>query len=475
MSVAITDALVWYVNNAASTGGDGRSASPFNGLGPLQGASDPDGPGDTILVHTGNANYTGGIALESNQKLTGQGVALEVNGNTLVNAGSRPVIANSSGNGITLASGNAVRGLNVGNTSGSGSSFGTLTVSDVSINSSGQALNLSTGTLSGSFDGVSSSGGTNNVLLSGVGTSGTFALGSGTLSDATSDAFKISGGNGSFSYSGIISNTITLAVNIENKTGGTVTLSGDINPTTAGKGISVSGNSGGSTITFSGANKKINTGTGTGVNLSNNTGATIGFTNCGLDIDATSGAGFSVTGGGTVTVQTGTNPNTIDTTTGTTLNVSDTNIGSNGLTFRSISANGAPNGIVLNTTGTTAGTHGGLTVTGTGTTDGSGGAIQNITNRGGSFISTRDISLSNMTFTNVGTVNGADPTNPTGTWGGLQSGTNTACNAGLHADAVTNLTLTNVDLSGGLQQGINGNNLTNFNFSNSNVTGFDHR
>ena len=31
-----------------------------------------------------------------------------------------------------------------------------------------------------------------------------------------------------------------------------------------------------------------------------------------------------------------------------------------------------------------------------------------------------------MTFTNVGTVNGADPTNPTGTCGGLQSGTNTA-------------------------------------------------
>jgi len=339
----------------------------------------------------------------------------------------------------------------VGNTSGSGisgSSFGTLTVSDVSINSSGQALNLSTGTLSGSFDGVSSSGGTNNVLLAGVGTSGTFALGSGTLSDATSDAFKISGGNGSFSYSGTISNTITLAVNIENKTGGTVTLSGDINPTTAGKGISVSGNSGGSTITFSGANKKINTGTGTGVNLSNNTGATIGFTNGGLDIDATSGAGFSATGGGTVTVQTGTNPNTIDTTTGTTLNVSATNIGSNGLTFRRISANGAPNGIVLNATGTTAGTYGGLTVTGTGTTDGSGGTIQNITNRGGSFISARDTSLSNMTFTNVGTVKGADPTNPTGTCGGLQSGTNTACNAGLHADAVTNLTLTNVDLSG---------------------------
>jgi hypothetical protein len=72
-----------------------------------------------------------------------------------------------------------------------------------------------------------------------------------------------------------------------------------------------------------------------------------------------SGAGFSATGGGTVTVQTGTNANTIDTTTGTALNVANTTIGSNGLTFRSIAANGAANGIVLNGTGSN-----GLTVTG---------------------------------------------------------------------------------------------------------------
>ena len=53
----------------------------------------------------------------------------------------------------------------------------------------------------------------------------------------------------------------------------------------------------------------------------------------------------------------GTN-NTIDTTTGTALNVTNTDIGASGLTFQSISANGAPNGIVLNNTGAS----GGLTV-----------------------------------------------------------------------------------------------------------------
>ena len=44
--------------------------------------------------------------------------------------------------------------------------------------------------------------------------------------------------------------------------------------------------------------------------------------------------------------------------------MANTTIGASGLTFRSISANGGANGIVLNNTGTTAG----LTVTGNGGT-----------------------------------------------------------------------------------------------------------
>ena len=53
--------------------------------------------------------------------------------------------------------------------------------------------------------------------------------------------------------------------------------------------------------------------------------------------------------------------NILATTTGTALNVANTTIGGEDLTFQSISANGAANGIVLNTTGAL----GGLTVTGT--------------------------------------------------------------------------------------------------------------
>ena len=110
--------------------------------------------------------------------------------------------------------------------------------------------------------------------------------------------------------------------------------------------------------------------------------------------------------------------------------------------------------------------------------DGSGGTIQNISGRGASFISANNISLSNMTFTLVGTTNGADPNVATSGCGDLVSGNNLSCNAGIHVQTVTGATFTNVDMnnnSGGNssgQIGINGDNVTNFVLSNSNVLNF---
>jgi hypothetical protein len=124
--------------------------------------------------------------------------------------------------------------------------------------------------------------------------------------------------------------------------------------------------------------------------------------------------------------------NTLTTTTGTALNVNGPDIGVGGLVFTSISANGAPNGIVLQDTGTTAG----LTVSGNGTA-GSGGTIQNITNRGASFINAVDIDLDGVNFSNAGTVNGADPTVATSGCGDLDAGNNLSCNAAVHVVNVT--------------------------------------
>src|SRR5207253_1315897 len=71
------------------------------------------------------------------------------------------------------------------------------------------------------------------------------------------------------------------------------------------------------------------------------------------------------------------------------------NIAASGLSFQSISANGATDGIVLNATGAS----GGLTVTGTGSA-GTGGTVQNSTDSGVLATTTKNLILSSMNITN---------------------------------------------------------------------------
>lgn len=202
--------------------------------------------------------------------------------------------------------------------------------------------------------------------------------------------------NGIVSFGANVTNTAGRAISIQNRTGGTVDLTGAISDT-GGTGILVNGNTGG-TITFSNQAKNVNTGANPAVTLTSNGGAAINFTNGGLNIDTTSGAGFTATGGGTISVTAGTNFNTVDSTTGTALNVTNTIIGAGNLNFRSVSANGAANGIILNATGAT----GGLRISGSGSVaqggDNSGGTIQNTTGDGISLNNTANVSLNNMNF-----------------------------------------------------------------------------
>ncbi|HET6232838.1 MAG TPA: invasin domain 3-containing protein [Longimicrobiaceae bacterium] len=406
-------APVWFVKSDAATNGDGRYDAPFNNLSSAFAAATKPAANQVIFLHSSGTSYTGGVTLLAGQKLIGGGAAGALFENVAgvtwpADAATQPTIGGASPTvlgGLTLGSGNTLRGFNMGGSGTlTGSSFGTLTISELGINTTGQALSLTTGTLAGSFAQVRSTGGTNNVFLSNVATSSLVTLGtaSDALSGATADAVVVSGGNGSFTFPAPITNTATLAVNVSGKTGGAVTFSNDINPTTAAKGISVtSNNSGTNTITFSGANQKISSGAAAGVNLTNNTGATISFTGGNLVIASTTGNGFNATGGGTVIVDGATDNSTISSTGGIALNVVSTTIGSGGLNFKSISATGGSNGIVLSATGTTAG----LTVAGDGSTAGSGGSITNATGGDGATAGNgvylngaRNVSLNWMAF-----------------------------------------------------------------------------
>jgi hypothetical protein len=266
-----------------------------------------------------------------------------------------------------------------------------------------------------------------------------------TITNPSGIAYREDTSTSNVTYNGTITktNNANHAVDINAKTGGTTAF----NRPTGGQ------------ITAT-------TTTANAIDLTN-TGGTVTFTG-GLAITTTTGVGLNATGAGATVNATQNNTtilNTISSGTGTGLNVVNTSIGASGLTFRSIAASGGANGIILNNTGTTAGTHGGLTVTGTATTDGSGGIIQNTTGRGASFITARSVSLSNMTFTNAGTTD-LDATNA-----GLSTGDNLDTNAAIHLVTVPGSTaLTNVDITGGAEQGINGNTVANFSLVNSTIT-----
>ena len=438
--------VVWFINASAGAG-DGRRGTPFNTVANFNSTA-VDQTEDIIFVSNG-AYSSAPITLLNNQKLIGEGASgtfssatgltLPADADALPSVGgTAPAISNSGSTLLTLASGNTLNGVAFGNSSTaiSGSSFGTLTVSNTSINTNGTALSLSTGTVNGTFSSVSSSGGTNNITLTTV--AGTFTINGGSLSGATGTSFNISGGTGTVTYNGSITKSnANNAVNIGSKTGGTVTFNGTIMASTT---------------------------TTNSVNISNNTGAVINFSGNNLSLTTTSGICFNATGGGTVNV-TGTG-NIISSTTGTALNVANTTIGASGLIFQSISSNGAVSGIVLNNTGSS----GGLTVTGNGgsCTAGSptctGGTIAGSTDIGIKLTSTTNPSFTRMRInssTNFG-LNGSSVTGMT---------IDACVFDGIHGNAVdegalfvTNWlgsgSITNSEILGGFNDNVRVNNTT---------------
>jgi CSLREA domain-containing protein len=196
--------MVWYVDNSLGANGNGTSPSPYNTLAGVR-APDSDGPGDTIFLHSGSGSYAGGIPLETNQRLIGQGVALVVNSTTLVSASTRPVVGNTSGAGIDLASGNTIRGLDVNAESGIvGSGFGNLNIDEVSVTAtSGVGVDLANGAPAVTLDSVSAANSpTAGIVLS-----------------STSGSFSITGNGAPAPAGGIISNAAVDGISLSSAAG----------------------------------------------------------------------------------------------------------------------------------------------------------------------------------------------------------------------------------------------------------------
>ncbi|MBV8685514.1 MAG: tandem-95 repeat protein [Alphaproteobacteria bacterium] len=408
--VGVGPQTVWFIDNSAvGSANTGTAADPFTSIAAFNAAQGTlGGPQPGHTVHLLAGTGTG-IYAEAD------GINL-LNGQILVGDSTgavRPTIEATAGDGINVAQNNVISGIDIGNTSGadiadSGGSVGTLTISDVGTSGTGQIIDVD-------------QGGTLNVTLNGA-----ESLGS------AGGAIDLAGVGGSF--------TVT----------GATTITG----TQSGGGIDITGTS--LAVSLEGGGT-VSTGAATGINFVGNSGSLA--LDGGFDIVTTSGAGLNATGGGTVTV---TGPgSSVTSTTGTAVTISGTAIGAAGVTLESVSVNGATNGIVLANTGS----GGGFAVTGIGTADGSGGSILNTTGRGISVTNAHDISLANMVLTNAGSVD-LDPTN-----GGLAVGDNLDTNAAIHLATVTNVLLDNIDITGGAEQAINGNNVTNFALLNSTITG----
>jgi trimeric autotransporter adhesin len=159
-TVTITlSGMLWFVDKAATSNGDGSLASPFQdwanfGTANTGGSGKPDN-NHTVFIYSNTNPYAGAVTLRTGQKVLGQGatttlvsfagLSLPTYSKTLpTTSGTNPNLT-SSGTTITLGTGNTLRGFNMGNstTDISGSSFGTLTASEMALNGNGQALNLS--------------------------------------------------------------------------------------------------------------------------------------------------------------------------------------------------------------------------------------------------------------------------------------------------------------------------------------------
>jgi len=400
---------------------------------------------------------------------------------------------------------------------------GNLTINEVNIvNTTGGGFKVGNGgALTVAFGTLSSTGGLNGISLNT--STGTFTASAGTITNPTGTGVEIINGTVTFTYGGAISVNTGLAVDIDNHDANNATFSGNITSTGMGirvqncgggtktfSGASKSLNTGvnaavnlvsnaGATIDFTGGGLVITTTTGAGFTATvggtvNVTGATntitksgngnaLNIANVNAGVSAITFNSINVTGG------TGTAVN-INTSTGTknlgdvdvaragggtgifasaagTLNTTDGTINSGnqvaiditnavlGVVLTSVSANGVSTmGIdVMTTTGS-------FTVNGTGTTNASGGTIQNITNRGASFINATNITLRNMAFNNANTADAGTCTYASAI----------GCNGALYMDGVTTVVLNNVDVTGTEEQGLNGNNITGLTVTNCTFT-----
>lgn len=229
--VIVVSNMLWFVDNSSGAAtSDGRLNTPFKTLADFN--SNSAIAGDVIYIEATGTDYSGGITLQDNERLFGEGhtggtnledvlnFTLATHSVMLPNINStRPVL---TGTGISLAVANTIRGLNVGDTGNNtglvGTNVGNLTISEMSILGTGKAVDINGGgTLDVDFDAVTTTSSTSTgVSLQSVG--GTTDFGALNISGTTGTAFFVSNAGTVNSSSGTINGGNQTAIDIDNTT-----------------------------------------------------------------------------------------------------------------------------------------------------------------------------------------------------------------------------------------------------------------
>ncbi len=298
--------LIWFVDKDNAGTADGRSATPFTSLAPVDagGANDgQDGNGDTIFVFDETTGSTsGGILLETNQILHGNGVALDfagfnfAAGSVLVASSTAPTIEDTAGDVIVLASGNTVRGLDIAATNGRaifGNNTAGATFDDVGTSGTGTGTGVrfdnATGTISITDLDVNSSTGP-GIDIQGGSATFTFDAAS-SITSPSAAAFNVSGGTASVAYPGSITQANNSpAVSIVNHATGTIGFGGAINATN-GTGLQFSSAAGVYNVTTMSGTTTLNGGDA-GIDILTGSSGTFTFGN--TSITDPTGIGFQI-------------------------------------------------------------------------------------------------------------------------------------------------------------------------------------
>ena len=234
-------------------------------LQPAQGTANGPDAGDFVYLRFGTGTYSeaDGINLATGQTLIGQGQNLVVNGVTIEvgSAGLTPTIqvTGAGGEGVLLAQNNTLSGFNISTTNAAadgiedgGGTVGTLTISNVSISGTGQAVDIDQGgTLNVTLASVTSTGSSEEgIQLAGV--AGSFTATTVSLNGMTGDGIDLDNNSATVAINGgTIGNSNDpggIGVDI-NAGSANVTIGATINKTTAGDVVEVTGRTAG-TVSF---------------------------------------------------------------------------------------------------------------------------------------------------------------------------------------------------------------------------------